>query len=70
MKSATLPSFWDGYREQSDSVRQRARKDYRLWADNHDGTEYLIAQELIDLGVPSQSIVVAYARKFTEFAVV
>jgi hypothetical protein len=34
MKSATLPSFWDGYREQSDSVRQRARKAYRLWADN------------------------------------
>lgn len=34
MKSATLPSFWDGYREQNDSVRQRARKAYRLWADN------------------------------------
>jgi Txe/YoeB family toxin of Txe-Axe toxin-antitoxin module len=34
MKSATLPSFWDGYREQSDSMRQRARKAYRRWADN------------------------------------
>jgi hypothetical protein len=39
----------------------------------YDGTEYSIAQELIDLGVSPQSIVVAYqapsARKFTEFAV-
>jgi hypothetical protein len=34
MKSATLPSFWVGYRKQSDSVRERARKAYRLWADN------------------------------------
>jgi XisI protein len=37
------------------------------------GTEYSIAQELLDLGVSPQSIVVAYqapsARKFTEFAV-
>jgi hypothetical protein len=33
-KSATLPSFWARYREQSNSVRDRARKAYRLWADN------------------------------------
>jgi hypothetical protein len=47
-------------------------KDEKIWIQ-YDGTEYSIAQELIDLGVPSQSIVVAYhapyARKFTEFAV-
>jgi hypothetical protein len=47
-------------------------KNEKIWIQ-YDGTEYSIAQELIDLGVPSQSIVVAYhapyARKFTEFAV-
>jgi XisI protein len=47
-------------------------KDEKIWIQ-YDGTEYSIAQELIDLGVPSQSIVVAYhapySRKFTEFAV-
>jgi hypothetical protein len=43
-------------------------KDEKIWIQ-YDGTEYSIMQELIDLGIPSQSIVVAYARKFTEFAV-
>ncbi len=47
-------------------------KDEKIWIQ-YDGTEYSIAQELIDLGVPPQSIVVAYqapsARKFTEFAI-
>jgi hypothetical protein len=34
VKSVTLPSFWAGYRDQSVATRKRARKAYRLWADN------------------------------------
>jgi mRNA-degrading endonuclease RelE of RelBE toxin-antitoxin system len=34
MKSATLPSFWAEYRKLSNPIRERARKTYRLWADN------------------------------------
>jgi hypothetical protein len=47
-------------------------KNDRIWIQ-YDGTEYSIANELVDLGVPKQDIVLAYqapyARKFTEFAV-
>jgi XisI protein len=47
-------------------------KDEKIWIQ-YDGTEYSIAQELINSGVSPQSIVVAYhapyARKFTKFAV-
>jgi len=47
-------------------------KDGKIWIQ-YDGTEYSIANELMDLGVPAQSIVVAYhapyARKYTEFAI-
>jgi XisI protein len=47
-------------------------KEDKIWIQ-YDGTEYSVAQELIDLGVSPQSIVIAYhspsARKFTEFAV-
>ena len=34
MKSATLPSFWSAYRSLDESVRRRARKAFRLWAQN------------------------------------
>jgi hypothetical protein len=34
MKSATLPSFWENYREMSPAVRAGARKAYQLWAEN------------------------------------
>jgi mRNA-degrading endonuclease RelE of RelBE toxin-antitoxin system len=34
MKSETLPSFWAEYRKLSDQTKERARKNYRLWADN------------------------------------
>ena len=34
MKSETLPSFWAEYRKLSNPIRERARKTYRLWADN------------------------------------
>lgn len=47
-------------------------KEDKIWIQ-YDGTEYSVTQKLIDLGVPSPSIVVAYhapsARKFTNFAV-
>jgi hypothetical protein len=47
-------------------------KDDRIWIQ-YDGTEYSIANELVDLGVPKQDIVLAYqapyARTLTEFAV-
>jgi XisI protein len=46
-------------------------KDGKIWIQ-YDGTEYSVANELIDLGVPKQDIVLAYhapyARKYTEFA--
>jgi len=34
MKSATLPSFWKTYRSLDDTIKRRARKAYRLWAQN------------------------------------
>lgn len=34
MKSATLPSFWDGYRPLDEDLKARARKAFRLWAEN------------------------------------
>ncbi|MEA5485291.1 MULTISPECIES: XisI protein [Pseudanabaena] len=47
-------------------------KDGKIWIQ-YNGTEYSVANELIDLGVPKQDIVLAYhapyARKYTEFAV-
>jgi XisI protein len=47
-------------------------KDGKIWIQ-YDGTEYAIANELIDRGIAKQDIVLAYhapyARKLTEFAV-
>jgi mRNA-degrading endonuclease RelE of RelBE toxin-antitoxin system len=34
MKSATLPSFWKAYRSLDRQIRGRARKAFRLWAEN------------------------------------
>jgi mRNA-degrading endonuclease RelE of RelBE toxin-antitoxin system len=34
MRSATLPSFWDTYRSLDKGIRRRARKAFRLWAQN------------------------------------
>jgi hypothetical protein len=34
MNSATLPSFWDAYRNLSPSLRSQVKKAYRLWLDN------------------------------------
>ena len=32
MNSATVPSFWDAYRELDGTIRVRVRKAYRLWS--------------------------------------
>ncbi|BAY11519.1 ParE family toxin-like protein [Calothrix sp. NIES-2098] len=34
MKSATLPSFWAGYRSLDENIRQSARKAYEIWREN------------------------------------
>jgi len=34
MKSSTLPSFWAAYRALDETIRRRAQKAYRLWAEN------------------------------------
>jgi hypothetical protein len=34
MKSATLPSFWEAYRLLDESVKDKARKSFGLWAEN------------------------------------
>ena len=34
MKANTLPSFWETYRKLDPDTRQRARKAYRLWAED------------------------------------
>jgi hypothetical protein len=34
MESATLPSFWKAYGSLNETVKRRARKAYRLWAQN------------------------------------
>ena len=34
MKSSTLPSFWTTYKSLDEATKRRARKAYRLWAQN------------------------------------
>ncbi|HMM59374.1 MAG TPA: hypothetical protein PLK28_14480 [Candidatus Rifleibacterium sp.] len=34
MNSATLPSFWENYRNLDRNTRIQARKAYRLWSEN------------------------------------
>jgi len=34
MKSAALPSFWTAYESLDAKIKRRARKAYRLWAQN------------------------------------
>jgi hypothetical protein len=47
-------------------------KDDKVWIQ-HNGTERLVAEELVELGVPKDHIVLGfhspYMRQFTEFAV-
>jgi len=34
MKSDTLPSFWEGYRNLDESMRRKTRKTYIIWLKN------------------------------------
>ena len=34
MKSQTLPSFWTAYQSLDQNIKIRARKAYKLWAQN------------------------------------
>jgi hypothetical protein len=34
MESATLPSFWKAYESLDPMIKRRARRAYRLWAQN------------------------------------
>ena len=34
MKSDTLPSFWEGYRNLDESMRRKTRKTYVIWLKN------------------------------------
>jgi hypothetical protein len=34
MNSATLPSFWRAYEVLDEEIKRRARRAYRLWAQN------------------------------------
>ena len=34
MKPATLPSFWEAYVALDEGIKRRARKAFRLWAQN------------------------------------
>ena len=34
MKSLTLPSFWQHYRQLNSLIRQQTRKTYLLWSQN------------------------------------
>jgi hypothetical protein len=34
MKSATVPTFWDTYRELDPTIRVRVRKAFRLWLED------------------------------------
>ncbi|HET7143909.1 MAG TPA: hypothetical protein VFI68_07830 [Anaerolineales bacterium] len=35
MKSATLPSFWVAYDKLDKNTKERAKKSFILWAENH-----------------------------------
>jgi len=34
MNSATVPSFWDAYRNLDGTIKTRVRKAYRLWSED------------------------------------
>lgn len=35
MKSATVPSFWERYNKLDSEIKSKAKKAYRLWAEDH-----------------------------------
>ncbi len=63
---------WVGDRRIRGCSLQIDIKDGKIWIQ-HDGTEFGIADELAEMGVPKEDIVLAfhapYKRKYTGFAV-
>ena len=62
---------WDGDRRVFSCLIHIDIKGDKIWIQ-HDGTEVGVANELVELGVPKQSIVIGFhdpnARQLTEFA--
>lgn len=62
---------WDGRRRIHSCVIHVDIIDGKFWIQ-HDGTDYGIAQELFDAGVPKENIVLGFKsaelRRYTEFA--
>jgi hypothetical protein len=62
---------WEGKRRVHDCIVQVDIIDGKIWIQ-FDGTEYGIAQELVDAGIPKDKIVLGFKspemRKYTEFA--
>ncbi|MGD1906859.1 MAG: XisI protein [Leptolyngbyaceae cyanobacterium] len=62
---------WEGDRRIFSCLIHVDIKNGKIWIQ-HDGTETGVANELVALGVPKQSIVIGFhdpnARKLTEFA--
>lgn len=62
---------WDGDRRVFSCLIHIDIKGDKIWIQ-HDGTESGVANELVELGVPKQSIVIGFhdpnARRLTEFA--
>ncbi|MEO0648788.1 MAG: XisI protein [Cyanobacteria bacterium J06650_10] len=63
---------WRGNKRDFGCVLHLDIKNGKIWVQ-HDGTEVGIANQLVELGVPSQDIVLAFhepeIRQFTDFAV-
>ncbi len=63
---------WDGVRRVHGCMVHVDLIDGKFWIQR-DGTEYSIAQELLDAGVPKERIVLAFRspemRRLTDFAV-
>ncbi|MEM9986306.1 MAG: XisI protein [Bacteroidota bacterium] len=62
---------WDGYRRIHACLIHMDLKGEKIWVQR-DGTEYGVANELVDLGVPREDIVLGfqapYKRPYTDFA--
>lgn len=63
---------WKGVERVHGSVIHVDIKDEKIWIQ-HDGTETGIAKELVELGIPKDSIVLGFhlpeTRKYTQYAV-
>lgn len=63
---------WNGYRRIHGTVIHVDIRNGKVWIQ-HDGTEHGIANDLLEAGIPSEHIVLAFhhpnERKYTEFAI-